>query len=217
MVFQLSIGEMLIIIPCLVLSFTIHEWAHAATSVGLGDPTPKQHGRLSLNPLVHLDIAGFLAILFFGFGWAKPVVFDPRNFRHPRPAETMVALAGPASNLLLASVLLFFQLRGYFPLSIGLWGLALPLSNLVSTLIYLNLILFVFNMLPIPPLDGSHLILALIPPRYNQLRLSFFHYGRIALLVLILANLLSNNRIFSIGSLVQKILYYLISVLAPSA
>lgn len=133
----------------LLIAITIHEFAHAWTANFYGDPTSKLMGRLSLNPFVHLDIMGTLFLLLAGFGWGKPVMVNPRNFKNPKLDHLTVALAGPMSNLLLAIFLgLIYRL------------MVLPtiLQELIFLVIFFNLVLMIFNLIPIPPLDGSKIL-----------------------------------------------------------
>ena len=149
-------------LPAVLIALVCHEFAHGWASHLLGDPTPKVAGRLSLNPLRHLDPLGTLCLLLFRMGWAKPVPIDPRYYRQPRKGVILVGLAGPATNFVLA--LLFSLLQGlvlrFAPYS---W-----LSQYVYTLFYccavINISLGLFNLLPIPPLDGSRILGNLIPP-----------------------------------------------------
>lgn len=136
----------------LIVALTVHEFAHALVADKLGDPTPRSQGRLSLNPLRHLDPIGTLMLFLVSFGWGKPVQIDPYNFKNPRRDELLVALAGPVSNLILAS---FFALLHHL----------LGLNQIVFyVLIAYNLTLALFNLLPIYPLDGSKILLNLIHP-----------------------------------------------------
>ena len=132
----------------LLIAITIHEFSHSLAADRLGDPTPRAMGRLTLNPLAHLDPLGTLMIFIAHFGWGKPVPIDPYNFKNPRRDEILVSLAGPASNLLLAIV--FAVIFRFFPL--------LP----IVIFIQMNLFLAIFNLLPIPPLDGSKVFLNLM-------------------------------------------------------
>ncbi len=136
----------------LVISLTIHEYAHAKTADHLGDPTPSLQGRLTLNPLAHLDPLGTILLFFFHFGWGKPVQIDPYNFSNPKRDELLVAAAGPTSNLLLAitSSLFYHFFPSIFP-------------NLIINFLYINLLLAVFNLLPLWPLDGSKIVTNLLP------------------------------------------------------
>lgn len=162
----------------LFFSIAFHELSHGRVANLLGDPTAKYAGRLTLNPLKHLDPFGsvilpiLLLILTQGqgpiFGWAKPVPVNPYNFKNPRWDNAKVALAGPLSNFLLA--LIFGLLIRFFPLP-------LPLLSLFSIIVILNLLLALFNLLPLPPLDGSHLLFALLEKRGNNIRLFLEQYG----------------------------------------
>jgi len=141
----------IVIIPALLVAITIHEFAHAAMADRLGDPTPRLMGRLTLNPLAHLDPIGTLMLLIFHFGWGKPVPIDPFNLRNPRRDLALISLAGPASNLILA-VLLSILIRLIGPI------------GLIRPVISLNIILAIFNLLPIYPLDGFKIISGILPP-----------------------------------------------------
>jgi len=139
----------------IILAITIHEFAHAFVADQLGDPTPRPHNRLSLNPLKHLDPLGTLSLFLFRFGWGKPIPIDPQNLKNPSRDQLLIALAGPATNLV-AAVLFSLLLR------------LLPSSNphLLSfafTFISLNIVLAVFNLIPLHPLDGSKILLGLLP------------------------------------------------------
>ncbi len=143
----------LLTLPGLILGITVHEYSHARMSDKLGDPTPESQGRLTLNPLHHLDPVGTLCLLFAGFGWGKPVVIDPTYYRNPAKDSMKVALAGPVSNFILAFILFFIY---------ALVTVLVPESNFINTVLlctllgaYINLSLGVFNLLPFPPLDGS--------------------------------------------------------------
>ncbi|NLM38215.1 MAG: site-2 protease family protein [Firmicutes bacterium] len=158
--------RLLLVVPLILLSLVLHEFAHGMVSYRLGDPTPKLMGRLTLNPLAHLDPAGTIMLILtnlrgFGFGWAKPVPVDPRYYQNPDKGIVLVALAGPAVNLVLAC---FFGLPLRLFNRLGLWPLVFssaPGFWLVDFLLagmFLNLSLAFFNLLPIPPLDGSRLV-----------------------------------------------------------
>ena len=155
----------------LLLLLPVHEYAHARMSYALGDPTAASEGRMDLNPLVHLDPIGSLLLLVAGVGWAKPVPVDPRYYKHPRRDMALTALAGPGSNLVMgllfyagAQVSYGFYLRGYYAGVAGdqLYYLTLILETIAS----ISVSLAVFNLLPIPPLDGSQLLQSLVPGRY---------------------------------------------------
>lgn len=156
--------EMIIFICVILFAITIHEFSHAAAAELLGDPTPKLAGRLSLNPIKHIDPIGFLMLLLVRFGWAKPVPINPYNFKDPVRGEMVVSLAGPASNFL--SAYIAAALIRVFPMMVLISPYA---HRAVSDFIWINLALAVFNLLPVPPLDGSHFLEPLIPYEYRQM------------------------------------------------
>lgn len=160
----------------LIFSIVIHEVAHGLSAYKLGDPTAKQLGRLSMNPIKHLDFMGsFLVPLFsyifggFVFGWAKPVPYNPYNIRNQKWGPAIVAASGPLSNL---AVALFFGLGlrffNYLPYNAGL---------AIALIVYINLMLFVFNLMPVPPLDGSKVIVPFLPYRYEKMLIEVERYG----------------------------------------
>lgn len=146
----------------LVIAFTVHELAHALTADYLGDPTPRRMGRITLNPLKHLDPIGTLLLIVAGFGWAKPVMVNPMNMRgNPRTSMAIVAAAGPLSNLILAA--LGAMLVRFGLVSFSATSSALSPAFLLGEFIWINLILALFNLIPIPPLDGSKILFAILP------------------------------------------------------
>lgn len=157
-----------ILSAALVIFFTlpIHEYAHARTAVKLGDPTPRYQGRLTLNPFAHIDYIGSLLILLVGFGWAKPVQVNARNFKNPKGGMAITALAGPLSNLIVAFIclLIFNALTCFWPMAyFNKFGLFI--LNVFTFLASINISLAVFNLIPIPPLDGSRILTAVLPDR----------------------------------------------------
>lgn len=201
---QTYVISMLLALPIILLSLSLHETAHGYAALKMGDPTARNLGRLSLNPLRHLDPVGFLCMLLAGFGWANPVPINSRNFRNPRKGLAVTALAGPASNLLLA--LLFLLLLRFLGFGL-LWNLAYP-SEFAARMAYffvlflyygiqLNLTLAVFNLLPIPPLDGSRILSLMLPPR---LLYKYMRYQRQISLIVMLLLLLG-----PLSSLIQAI------------
>lgn len=175
--------EAILLIIALIFSIVIHELSHGLAADQLGDPTARYAGRLTLNPLSHLDpIGSFLVPLltFFGggfiFGWAKPVPYNPLNLKNPRRDSVLVALAGPASNIILAIVLIIFY---------KFFALLLPLASqtFFLSVIRLNLGLAIFNLIPIPPLDGSRIFLSLLP---FQVQAALEIYGIFLLLIFIM-------------------------------
>lgn len=169
--------EWLLFLPALLIAITVHEFAHAWTADRLGDPTPGLDGRISLNPLRHLDPIGTLMLLFFRFGWGKPVVFDPYNLRHPRRDAALISLAGPAVNLILATAL-SFVLR-FSPSSL--------FSVFLYSCILININLAIFNLLPVPPLDGSKILYGILPRDWaNEYNDFMGRYGTLLLIFLII-------------------------------
>ncbi|SHH96841.1 site-2 protease family protein [Clostridium grantii] len=146
------------LLPGILIGFTFHEFAHARMAVWLGDETPRFQGRLSLNPFVHMDIFGLLLIILAGFGWAKPVQVNPDNFNNKRRDHILVSLAGPLMNLLIAiSFLIIMKIAYLMPQSVMNSNLHEVIMNFLSYGVWINIVLFVFNLLPVPPLDGAHI------------------------------------------------------------
>jgi Zn-dependent protease len=190
------IDQLLIQLPPLLFALTLHEYAHGYIAFRLGDPTAQQAGRLSLNPLRHLDPLGTLAFFFIKIGWAKPVPVNPAYFRNPRQDMLWVALAGPLTNLLLAlvsAVLLRIVLFGstLVPDSGLLQSVLVPFSWMLATSVWINLVLCVFNCLPIPPLDGGRIMTGLLPPHLARSFSALERYGFIIILLLAFSGLLS--------------------------
>jgi Zn-dependent protease len=172
----------------LLAAVTVHEYAHAYVADRLGDPTPRNYGRLTLNPLAHLDLVGSLLILLVGFGWAKPVPVNPSNFSNWRRDTLIVAAAGPLANVTLLFVL-------GVPFKLGLLdphgaGAALPLGLLLLITMQINAMLAVFNLIPVPPLDGSKILMGVLPPAQAATYARLQPYGTMVLLVLVLTNTL---------------------------
>lgn len=169
---------LIILVPVILFSLTIHEYAHALVAYRLGDDTAKRQGRLSLNPLVHLDVLGTLLLFIVHFGWAKPVPVDPRNFRNPKKDMLMVALAGPVSNILTAiaaAVILkaLFENFAAIPPGSG----ADVAARMLVWFMYIGIVLAVFNMIPVPPLDGSRVLYGLLPDSLAYRYARFETYG----------------------------------------
>ncbi len=175
-VFALRAAAVLLVIP-------FHEAAHALVSWLLGDPTAKNAGRLSLNPLRHFDWMGTLCMVLGGVGWARPVGIDVRRFRSPKRDMALSAAAGPAANLLLAFVgLILYKYLAVWYYTGGGWAVAL---DFLSILISLNISLAVFNLLPIPPFDGSRIFLLFLPRRLYFRAMQYERYMMIAVLLLV--------------------------------
>ncbi len=168
----------------LLVAFTIHELAHAVTADYLGDPTPRNMGRITLNPLKHLDPFGTIMLLVAGFGWAKPVIVNPLNMRgNPRRDMAIVAIAGPLSNIVMALLASIPVRIGLIDMTLQSTGGTLPsLSFLVSEFIWINLILAFFNLIPIPPLDGSKILFAILPVEWVYRLRPLEQYGFLLLM-----------------------------------
>jgi len=173
-------------IPALLITLTVHEYAHARMAVALGDPTPRVLGRLTLNPIAHLDPVGLIMMWLFKFGWAKPVPINPGNFANVRQGTILVSLAGPVSNILLALVTaIVIVLLSIFDLVKGEW-----LKVLWLTYSY-NIVFAVFNLLPLPPLDGSKVVASLLPGRQAYAYERLEPYGPWILLALVYLGVIS--------------------------
>ena len=177
MLFRLAPEVLILLIPVLVFALVFHEFSHAWVANQLGDPTAKYAGRLTLNPLAHLDIFGSLMILFVGFGWAKPVPVDSRHLSNPRIDMMKIAFAGPASNLLLALI------SGTFIRTTGYMG---SLTTMLVMFTQINIMLAVFNMIPISPLDGSQIFSGFMVRRNPDMVYKLQIYGPQILMGLIL-------------------------------
>ncbi len=154
-----DIGILIAGIPAIIIAMVVHEYSHARVAYALGDYTPQLQGRLTLNPVAHVDPIGLLMLFIVHFGWAKPVQINPMNFSNPRRDDILVSLAGPASNLITAfvfTIMLVLMVKFHIPFSEGL----LVVFKLI--IIY-NINFAIFNMLPIPPLDGSHILRNVLP------------------------------------------------------
>lgn len=182
----------------LLFAITLHEVAHGFVASFLGDQTAKLSGRLSLNPMKHVDLIGtiilpllMLALSNFVFGWAKPVPVDPRNLRHPRRDMALVALAGPVANLLMAVLWAGAAKIGNFSEQVGNAWMGTPLFYMGIAGISINVVLAVLNLLPIPPLDGSKMLISLLPPRAAYRFSMIEPYGFMILIVLLVSGILN--------------------------
>lgn len=169
---------LIITLPILLVSLTLHEYAHGKVADLLGDPTPRLAGRLTLNPIAHIDPIGLLMLIIVRFGWAKPVPINPYNFRDARQGSLMVGLAGPLSNFLFAWVLAII----YRTIPLGIESLWL---SVLTYAIWINLALAIFNLIPIPPLDGSHILEYFLSPYQMEAFYRLQQYGYLVLLLIV--------------------------------
>lgn len=176
MLFQLLLQNPIVgvlVVATLLAAITVHEFAHAFVADRLGDSTPRQQGRLTLNPKAHLDLWGTLLLLFVGFGWGKPVEFNPFNLKHPRRDTALIAFAGPLSNILIVlTCALFLQLMP---------ALSPVLSMFLQLILTINIGLALFNLLPIEPLDGFKIVAGILP---SHLALQWYETRKYGLIVL---------------------------------
>ena len=168
-------------LPGLIIALVIHEYAHARVAVAMGDFTPKMMGRLTLNPKAHIDPIGLLMLFLVRFGWAKPVTINPRNFRDPKKGDILVSLAGPAANLLTAFVALVVWL---VLLKMG-YGRSTGVTMVFQLMVIYNINFAIFNMIPLPPLDGSHILKYFLPPDLAYKYVQLERYSFLILIVLI--------------------------------
>ncbi|WP_314643522.1 site-2 protease family protein [uncultured Veillonella sp.] len=204
----ISLTMILASIPALILATAGHEFAHAKVADMLGDPTPRSMGRLTLNPVAHLDLVGSIAFLIGGFGWAKPVMVDTSNFRDPRTDYTLVSIAGPASNVLMAFL-------GYLALRLlESNGLLLNESlELVLTLIVVyNINFAILNMMPIPPLDGSRIITSFLP-RDLQFTLERLSFVSLIVLILLLNTPIADKIFIPLQQTILQFFEYIVSLI----
>jgi len=184
----------------LIMSVVLHELSHGYAAVALGDPTPRIQGRLTLNPLKHLDPVGSVIVpivtsLFgFTFGWAKPVQWNPYNIKNKRTGELLIAAAGPACNLLIAVV---------FGLIIRFAPFSASFVDIASYVVLINIVLTLFNLVPLPPLDGSHVLFSLLPPSLSNVRVMIERYSVFFLLI----------ALFVVWPLVSPLIYVLFHAL----
>ena len=176
-------------IPIAIISLSVHESAHGYVSYKLGDPTARNLGRITLNPLKHFDLLGFICMVFFRVGWAKPVPVNARYYKNPRVGMALTAAAGPVSNLLLGVIGVFggeLSLRWAYAVitNAAALNVAMTFYNFFFLLAFCNISLAVFNLLPVPPFDGSRILYVFLPPKYYFGIMKYEKYIMIAVLVL---------------------------------
>jgi len=168
--------------PAILIAISVHEYGHALVAYAMGDDTAKRANRMTLDPLKHIDMVGMIVLLLAHFGWAKPVPIDERNFRNKRLGLFAVSLAGPAFNLICALVfLILYKLEAAF---VGMYALDVMLAYVFK----FNILFAAFNMLPIPPLDGSKMLLSVLPGSVSRFYWQYESYGTVILIALIFTN-----------------------------
>lgn len=175
-------------LPGIILGLSLHEFAHAWVSDRLGDPTPKRQGRLTINPLAHIDWIGFIALLFVGFGWGKPVMIDPGYYKNRRLGEFLTGIAGVTMNLIIAVILSFptkALLSAYYS---GGSGLIENIFYIFYYAVMINVVLMIFNLIPVPPLDGWGILTQIFNLEKYSWWYKVYQYGQWILLLLIFTN-----------------------------
>ena len=190
--FRDALIQILLLLPIILISLTVHEYSHGYAAYRLGDSTARNLGRLTLNPIKHIDPLGFLFLFLAGFGWAKPVPINSRNLKHGKSGLAIVSLAGPLSNLLLGFIgMIVFRLCALYLITSLPVTIQTMLMTFLQLFIYINVGLFVFNLFPIPPLDGSRIISVLLPSKWAYYYLRYEMYIQIALFILLAIGVLS--------------------------
>jgi Zn-dependent protease len=199
---NLDLTRILIFLPGIIIGLTVHEFSHALVAHMCGDSTSKNQGRVTLNPLKHIDFFGFIMLLVAGFGWAKPVQFNEQNLRDPKKDIIKIALAGPLSNAVIAMLLsvLFSALTSV--VSVYQNPDSHILSEVTLNAIYINWGLFIFNLIPLPPLDGSHILLQKFK-KFPTLYAGLYKYGSLLLFGLIIASALSKINFLPIWPMIR--------------
>lgn len=210
----MDVTEMIKIVPAAIIGLTVHEFSHAYVAYRLGDHTAKDEGRLTLNPLKHIDWLGLFLIVIAGFGWAKPVNFNPENLKHKHRDEILISIAGPFSNLLTA-IFFFIVARGlYFLPFFHDTVIGLGIVNLIAIWGVINISLFIFNLIPLPPLDGSHIYLTFLKEINPTLMTNLYKYGTLALLAIIIGGNSLHIDILHLSGMINAVTSFFVKLMA---
>ena len=184
----------LLILPGIIIGLAFHEFAHAAVANALGDDTAKRMGRLTLDPVKHIDVMGLIMLIVAGFGWGKPVPVDERNFKHPGRDGLLVSIAGPIMNLLVATgFVIIFKVIVVTNSEFFLTKIGDIIRLILIYAININIVLMVFNLIPVPPLDGYHILSGIADFRGKGIHYKLYEKGRMILLGIVAINLLGFN------------------------
>lgn len=194
----MNFPDLLTLAVTIIIAITVHEFSHALVATFLGDPTAKNAGRLSLNPLVHIDPLGLIMLFLVHFGWGKPTPYNPHNLHNPRLGGLLIAIAGPISNLLLAIIFAFFAKQ---------FGFSSWFGEFLVAAVFINLGLAVFNLIPIHPLDGTKILAYFIPVQFQETFESYVSKGPFILLGIILFERVTGIALLSpiISTAIEKI------------
>lgn len=204
--------QVLFFIPIFLITIVVHECAHGYIAYKMGDPTARNMGRLTLNPLKHIDPIGFIMLMFLGFGWAKPVMINPRNFRNPKKGMAISALAGPVSNILMAilgAIILGIINFIYYNFASNAIKFVEMAQWFFSYFMTMNVYFAVFNFLPVPPLDGSRILSYFLPYKLSYYYNYVERYGFLVLIILLYTGILSIPLTFLSGWIITGITYIL--------
>jgi Zn-dependent protease len=215
LMFNFSLYSIILKIPAILIAFTFHEYAHAIVADRLGDKTPRFQGRLTLNPFVHIDILGFIMILIAGFGWAKPVETNPRVYKNYYKDDLKVSLAGPMANMIVAFAFsivlgLFIRFVGILPIPNSLIQV---MFDIIKAIISINIVLFFFNLLPLPGLDGFHVLRDLFPSSFYKWADQLHRY-QMFILIIFVATPAASIIIGIPTNMVWKLFYNMATIIA---
>lgn len=206
--FTQFLADVAVMLPAFLMALSFHEYAHAFVATSLGDPTARREGRLTLNPIAHIDPMGLFSLILFKVGWAKPVPFNHHNFKHPKFYAVLTALAGPFANFILA--LSMYYLVTYIPFAHLPAALTLTLATIFEATAYVNVMLGVFNLLPIPPLDGSHIVTVFFEEKYPEAMAMLYQYSFFILLIIFVlpqVRMLLSSAIFAMTHVLQMLVF----------